>query len=1234
MPNPNRHLLLPLLLLTLLTPPTAQAGDWPMWRHDASRSSATTQTLADTLHRQWTRHLTRIQGAWLDQDALKADTVHQPIVAGGLLLIGSSVDDSLGAWDLVTGLPRWKFYTEAPVRYAPVASGDRVYLVADDGCLYCLELATGRQIFKVNAAPRDLRVLGNSRLISAWPARGGPVIADGQVHFAAGIWPFMGIFIQAVDAQTGRVTCRNDGTGSMYIQQPHNSPAFAGLAPQGYLAVSGNALIVPNGRSVPARLNRNTGQLEYFHLARHRGSGSDEVAVSEKAYYRGSTAYDLDTGLQSTDLGGNRCPVLFDGMAFTGGFRVSAFDVAHPKLSTITDRNGNDKQVVKYTEIWTAPIKCELFLKAGPRLYGSRGRELIALDLHPSKQPGQPDQPATLAWSMPLEGASASGSIASMLAADNRLVVVTTDGAISCYGPDPVPSPTEFALPTRETLANNNPAVLAARKLIETVDSPTGGIAVVLGLDTGDLLLGLAHHKNWQVIGVDADAKRIERIRRRLDAAGVPRGQIAVHLANPLRIGLPKYLAHLVTTEHLESSGFDSAKPFVKQAYSVLRPYGGRLLLPLSKTQHDQLANAITEQDCPNHRLSSTNGQTNLTRPGPLKGSAPWTHQYANAQNTSVSDDDLAKAPLGLLWFGGSSNKNILPRHGHGPTEQVVGGRLFIEGPDMLRAVDVYTGRVLWEASMPKVGQAFNFTGHQPGANATGSNYVSIHDAIYVAYGSRTIKLDPATGDVLDEFPLPDLGETGQPKWGHIAVEGDLLIGGAQSEAYEKKRVGGYTHDGTTSQHLVVMDRHNGKVLWTREAHFAFRHNAIVTADGLLFAIDRLPDTIVTLMARRGRTPTGKPRLVAFEARTGKEVWSTTEGVFGTWLGYSKQHKLLLQCGRPARDMLKDEPSDRMIVYRGDDGTIRWDRKLKYSGPCLIFDDKIITQGAAVSLLSGDVVNRINPLTGLTQPWGYTRNYGCNSAVASRHLMTFRSAAAGFFDLARDGGTGNLGGFRSSCSSNLICADGVLNAPDYTRTCRCAYQNQTSLALIHDPRVEMWTFNKLNVRNSPLKQLGLNLGAPGDRRDDHGTLWLEYPVVGGPSPKINVAVTPAEPDWFNGHAERVQSGSENGPAWVGASGARNIRSLDVQLPGQHTYRVRLHFAEPDTIQPGDRIFSIHVAGQLIRPKLDLAASAGIAKTVVIDIPRVTVNRTLKIQLTPAKDSLPPVLSGVELHEIP
>ncbi|GIT31853.1 MAG: hypothetical protein Ct9H300mP1_38990 [Planctomycetaceae bacterium] len=37
------------------------------------------------------------------------------------------------------------------------------------------------------------------------------------------------------------------------------------------------------------------------------------------------------------------------------------------------------------------------------------------------------------------------------------------------------------------------------------------------------------------------------------------------------------------------------------------------------------------------------------------------------------------------------------------------------------------------------------------------------------------------------------------------------------------------------------MDRHDGKVLWTREAHHAFGHNAIVASKDLLYVIDRCP---------------------------------------------------------------------------------------------------------------------------------------------------------------------------------------------------------------------------------------------------------------------------------------------------------------------------------------------------------------------------------------------------------
>src|SRR5690606_19702020 len=121
-----------------------------------------------------------------------------------------------------------------------------------------------------------------------------------------------------------------------------------------------------------------------------------------------------------------------------------------------------------------------------------------------------------------------------------------------------------------------------------------------------------------------------------------------------------------------------------------------------------------------------------------------------------------------------------------------------------------------------------------------------------------------------------------------------------------------------------------------------------------------------------------------------------------------------------------------------------------------------------------------NPLTGQREPMSFTRAYGCNTPVASEHLLTFRSGAAGLYDLSRHGGTGNLGGVKSGCTSNLIAADGVLNAPDYTRTCSCGYQNQTSLALVHMPSLEMWTFSTLGLdldKEKGLKRVGINLGA-------------------------------------------------------------------------------------------------------------------------------------------------------------
>src|SRR5262249_39031688 len=152
----------------------------------------------------------------------------------------------------------------------------------------CVDAVKGTLHWKFRGAPGDRRILGNERLISTWPARGAPVIVDDKVYFAASIWPFMGIFIHALDARTGKVIWTNDGDGSIYMTQPHGTPSFAAIAPQGHMAVVGDYLLIPGGRSVPAIYDRKTGKMIKYTLADNakRGGGADVVALG-KFFFNG-----------------------------------------------------------------------------------------------------------------------------------------------------------------------------------------------------------------------------------------------------------------------------------------------------------------------------------------------------------------------------------------------------------------------------------------------------------------------------------------------------------------------------------------------------------------------------------------------------------------------------------------------------------------------------------------------------------------------------------------------------------------------------------------------------------------------------------------------------------------------------------------------------------------------------------------------------------------------------------
>ncbi len=1215
--------LLALSFLALLTaagaPPQAPGdADWPFWRRDPAHTGTTPRALPERLYLQWSRELPPLQPGWPDQPRVQMDAVYEPIVLGRMMIVPSAREDGVSAYDTRTGEKKWTYFCDGPVRYAPAAWDGRVYVASDDGFLYCLDAAKGELLWKFRGGPGERRILGNERLISTWPARGAPVVSDGIVYFGAGIWPFMGIFLHALDARTGAVIWTNEGDGSRYMQQPHNVDSFAGIAPQGPMTVTGKRLLISGGRSVPAIYERSTGKLEIFKFAENGRRGGADVATFGSLYFAGGLAYDLGTGLYVGEF--SRPLALNDDLfAYAGKNK----DLLLAKPPTVTAGESVDRKGMKVPKnLWkmSAPDTVEMplvsaLLRAGKRIYaGSEGR-IGVVQLGPKPKE---------AYRLDVQGTPAS-----LIAADDRLFVVTREGMLHCFGAerqDPVVHAWKPAAPA-------------------TKDAPlasTEGYAVILGAADLPALARMAAKPTLRTIVVDPDAGRVQKTRQALVDAGLYGERVAVHQGDAT-LPLPPYLASAILCE----SGPMSAST-LKRLFEALRPYGGRLLLKKELANRVDLDQWVGEWGNPGAVLSEGNGHVVLTRAGALPGAGNWTHEHADAANTRVSKDSIVRAPLGLLWFGGPSHEGILPRHGHGPQPHVIDGRLLIEGIDMMRAIDIYTGRLLWETPLPGVGDFYNNTIHQPGANASGSNMVSTSDGIYVAWKKKCVRLDPATGKILAEFAIPGGGTS---DWTCLSLSGDVLIGGSEpvvDMAIVKKTTGGFDEPNapldaamkalmsfkpdndsrSSSRHLFVMDRNDGKVLWQATARAGFRHNSICVGGGRLFVIDRRSGPEIERLKKKGDPSKILPLLLAFDLKTGRELWRNEEDIFGTFLSYSEARDVLVESGRVARDTINDEPKDKLRAWNAAEGKPLW--KKNFSGPGMIHGDTILAgEKGACDLMTGAPRGRIHPITLLPVEWTWARNYGCNTPAASEHLLTFRSGAAGYFDLAGDGGTGNLGGFKSGCTNNLIVAGGLLNAPDYTRTCICSYQNQASLALVPMPDAEMWTFFGSADVKGPVKRIGVNFGAPGDRRAEDGTLWVEHPSVGGKSPAAPVALDGSGVTYFRRHSSRI---SGDGIPWVSASGVKGITSLtlmlDKEAKEEKPYLVRLHFSEPDGLKPEQRVFDVLIQGKEVLKDFDIAKEAGGGDRALVREFTADAARDLKIKFLPRRSAA--LLCGVEV----
>jgi hypothetical protein len=271
--------------------------------------------------------------------------------------------------------------------------------------------------------------------------------------------------------------------------------------------------------------------------------------------------------------------------------------------------------------------------------------------------------------------------------------------------------------------------------------------------------------------------------------------------------------------------------------------------------------------------------------------------------------------------------------------------------------------------------------------------------------------------------------------------------------------------------------------------------------------------------------------------------------------------------------------------------------------------------------------NRINPLTGEKEPRSFPKSYGCDGGVDYGPLYTMRSGTAAFYDKRVESGTCYISGPRSGCTNSVIPACGLLNVPYFYEGCTCSYPLPCGLALVSmPPEHEQWAAWGEGMAES-IRRVGINFGAPGDRMTREGTLWLDYPSRGGPSPEVQVEVEPASAEFYYHHSLWIEGGS--GWPWVAASGVAGASSITISGLRPRTFTVRLYFADPENGEPQERLFDIVLNGRTAANDFDIVATAGGGmRGAVGQFEKIRVNGSLEIGLKSRKGRT--LLSGIEL----
>ncbi|MHC4301877.1 MAG: outer membrane protein assembly factor BamB family protein [Planctomycetota bacterium] len=172
------------------------ADDWPMYRHDVTRSGTVPTTIASSVGKRWS--------------ATIGGGLTQPVIAGQKVFVASTDSHTVHALNADDGEGLWSFTAGGRIDSPPAVHNGAVIFGSSDGWLYSLRAADGKLAWRFRAAPQERQVGVFGQLESSWPVHGAALVQNNTLYVTAGRSTYLdcGIVLYRLDPDTGRQLSR------------------------------------------------------------------------------------------------------------------------------------------------------------------------------------------------------------------------------------------------------------------------------------------------------------------------------------------------------------------------------------------------------------------------------------------------------------------------------------------------------------------------------------------------------------------------------------------------------------------------------------------------------------------------------------------------------------------------------------------------------------------------------------------------------------------------------------------------------------------------------------------------------------------------------------------------------------------------------------------------------------------------------------------------------------------